>query len=364
MKFDTIAYMQWAKTQPYNDPALLDFASSGMPYPAKRFDELGIDTSRLPIWGANSYGYAVFREAIAARYRVKPENIFSAHGTSMANFVLLSLLTRNHRAIIIEHPVYECLSAPAESLGLKVLRLERLESEGWRYPLERAKKLAIQKNGGVFLLTNPHNPTGIFTPPEELDSLADSHKDVLVIVDEVYREWLPGEEGKTSALSRPNIIATSSLTKIWGLGPLRAGWMIAEEQWIKDAYRAFDHLSVVHPFAADWLAGEVARSEGLLDRLRMKNLESLEHSRQEVNYFLKKHLGHSIHTVMPIGGGIAFWRFTGMGGDAAAKELLEKFNILVAPGSFFGSPNHVRVGWTKSPENTRQALARLDRWLK
>ena len=52
-----------------------------------------------------------------------------------------------------------------------------------------------------------------------------------LVVDEVYGDYAAagGRPGTASQLS-PNIIAISSLTKIYGLSTLRCGWIIASDE--------------------------------------------------------------------------------------------------------------------------------------
>lgn len=366
MRFGTIEYMQWAKTAfPDTRKGEADFVSSGMPLPARMLAELGIDGRDVPLAVDNMYGYAPFREGVAARYGVRPEEVLPALGTSMANFLLLAVLTDPGDRLLIEHPVYECLPAPARSLGLEVIDLPRREEAGWAIDVEEAASLARRHKARGILLSNPHNPSGTVMKDEQLTRLADAvGSGCFLIVDEVYREWTPGEEHRTAGLARPNLFATSSLTKVWGFGSLRAGWAIAPEKVVHRALRALDHVSVVHPAPGDWIAGEVVQRDGLLDDLLDRTREHLAAARMEVDGFLAGPRGGRIRTVMPPAGGFAFWRIEGMEGDEAARRLRVEAKVVTAPGGFFGAPDGMRVAWTRGRLAAAEALRRFGEWLE
>jgi len=71
-------YMHWAKTA---SKAPFNLATSGVgSFPLR---ELPFDFGTLEINGPNSYGYPPLKEAIARQYRVDPDCVVTAEGTSM-----------------------------------------------------------------------------------------------------------------------------------------------------------------------------------------------------------------------------------------------------------------------------------------
>ncbi len=106
--------MEFAKlrsTSQYN------LATSGMAaYPLAK---LGIDGDALEINGDNSYGYVPLKEAIAHRYRVGVENVVTAAGTSMANYLALAASADPGDEILVEQPTYELILRTADYLGLQ-----------------------------------------------------------------------------------------------------------------------------------------------------------------------------------------------------------------------------------------------------
>jgi aspartate/methionine/tyrosine aminotransferase len=56
----------------------------------------------------------------------------------------------------------------------------------------------------------------------------------------------------------------------------------------------------------------------------------------------------------------AFPRVVGVSDtEALARHLVERFDVGIVPGEFFGMPGHVRVGFGMEPARLAPALARL-----
>jgi aspartate/methionine/tyrosine aminotransferase len=256
------------------------------------------------------------------------------------------------------------MQAPVEALGGVVVPLVRREENGWRIPVEEAVDEVRNGAKGIFL-SNPHNPSGQYTGDEEMLALADAvGEQVWILVDEIYREWLEGQYRKTVALQRPNLFVTSSLTKVFGLSHLRAGWLLASSAVVKRAYRAFDYMAVVQPYMYEWVMGQVLGDDARLRRIRDDHRSSVVAARGVVDEFLAGPHGESFKAVMPDEGGFAFWRVRRGNGDAFREKLQRKGGVGVVPGRFFGTPNGFRISWTGGVERARAGLAAMGRFLE
>lgn len=366
MRFDTIPYMEWAKIgADHINPDNLNLATSGVPPLVDTLADLGVEAAEMPLSGPHAYGYPALRSAIADRYGVNSDNVLISQGTSMANFLVMAVQVNPGDVLLVETPVYECISYPARALGARIVPFERREEDGWKLNIEEMVSLAYATGARGIVLSNPHNPSGAFTSDADLLRLAEgTGKERFVLVDEVYREGRVNQAGRTCAMKAPNLFITSSLTKVWGFGDLRAGWAIAAHDVIKAAYRAYDHLGVINPFPTEWIAHQIISRDDLIGGLREKALELIKESRTHVDRFLgKRASGKKIRSVMPDGGGFAAWRIDGINGDLLAKRLYEEEGVIIVPGSNFGTSAHVRVSWTAGTDVVVQGLHRIDRWL-
>src|SRR5207244_6109647 len=100
------------------------------------------------------------------------------------------------------------------------------------------------------ILTNLHNPTSVLMPDSILRRYAEIARSVgaRVLVDEVYLECLY-EKFQTAFRYGPEFVVTSSLTKAYGLGGLRCGWILAEPELAKRMWKMKDLVdpSAAHP---------------------------------------------------------------------------------------------------------------------
>ena len=83
----------------------------------------------------------------------------------------------------------------------------------------------------VFVCT-PNNPTGTAIRRDELVEFLDEvPTDVLVVIDEAYREFDTAKDspdGLEFAMSRPNVVALRTLSKAYGLAGLRVGYAVGD----------------------------------------------------------------------------------------------------------------------------------------
>lgn len=365
MQFPQIPYMEWAKThEDAGFPVHCDLANSGMPTLPKSISDLGIDPENIPLAGNNSYGYQPLKERIAQRYGVDPNNVLTALGTSMSNFIVLASIIEPGDTVLVETPVYECLSYPPSALGAHIVGFERHESSDWRVEVDRIADLTKQNRAKAIFLSNPHNPSGAFDDDATLIALADAvDESCWLIVDEVYREWLDGEYGKTVALKRPNIITTTSLTKVWGLSSLRAGWAIGPESMMLKCYKTYDHMAVISPFPTDWIIAELFNQPEKMQEFRDRGVESVKKSRAIVDAFLTGPAAGRITGSMPSGGGFATLKLAGMSGAELADSLFREQGVNLVSGHFFGVPNGFRLSWTRGEEIVQEGLTRFTEWL-
>ena len=80
----------------------------------------------------------------------------------------------------------------------------------------------------VVFIANPNNPTGSYLPKGEIARLhAGLPKDVLLVLDQAYAEYLSPEDedgGLALAAANRNVLVTRTFSKIYGLAGERIGW--------------------------------------------------------------------------------------------------------------------------------------------
>jgi aspartate/methionine/tyrosine aminotransferase len=348
-------YMEWAKlcsTARYN------LANSGMA--SLPLAELGVGIEDLEINGPGGYGYEPLLRAIASRYRVPQESVVSAIGTSMANYLALAATTEPGDEVLIEQPAYEPLVSTARYLGLTVAHFQRRSKQDFAIDLADLERQLTSRTR-VIVITNLHNPTGALCPESTLREIAELARrhDAYVLADEVYLEMLFEIEPRTAFHVDPEcFLITNSLTKAYGLSGLRCGWVLARPDVARRMWRINDLHGVTFVHAGELLS--VVAFEKLSQvSTRMKSL--LKRNRELLRQFLN--FRDDLDCYWPEYGTIVFPRLRSGNAEQLCELLRVQFDTSVVPGSFFGCPEHFRIGVGASTEMVQEALQQLGKGL-
>ena len=97
-----------------------------------------------------------------------------------------------------------------------------------------AMRAAIRPDTRLVWMANPNNPTGTFIPYPVLKAFLQSlPKEVVVVLDEAYNEYIPAAEhvDTTPWVNEfPNLVLTRTFSKIYGLAGLRVGYALASAE--------------------------------------------------------------------------------------------------------------------------------------
>jgi aspartate/methionine/tyrosine aminotransferase len=346
-------YLEWARSQGNIKYSL---ALSGVPPCDVSLLSPSVDDFTMV--ADNEYGWLPLLERIAERYGVDAKNVVLAHGTSMANHLACAAVVEAGDHVLVESPAYDPLVAVPRYLGCQVDFFERRAKDGYALDVARVES-ALTRRTRLVVLSNLHNPTGAWINRAELESLADlaeSH-DFHVLVDEVYLEWIyasGSEPAYRSAINiSPRFVTTRSLTKVFGLAALRAGWILAEAA-LAIRLRRLNGLfasSMSHP--AERLAARAFdRAQMLLERQRRR----VESNRTIAAKFIESQ--PKLSWVRPEAGTVGFVRLEGGGVEVLVERLL-KNDSLVVPGRFFGVNDHFRIGFGMEQTHLEEGLKRL-----
>lgn len=348
-----IRYLAWMHT--FHPRAELDLGRSGAPdYPAAKLLEgasAELDDFEAP---------ARFRQAVADRYELPASEILPTNGASGAIWAAYAAVLGVGDEILVEEPTYEPIFAVAEGLGARVRRFRRPAHRGFELLVEEVLA-ELGPGTRAVALTNPHNPTALLAKNEILIELAREldRRGVHLVVGEVYRELVAPRT--TIRKLAPNVIVASSLTKAFGLGWARAGWLSAPPSILERANDALVHaLGMMSPSQA--AVGAIALSR--IDAIAAELSREQEGKRELVEAFARKHQATLIWSNPPPGSIFGFFR------DQRGQDLrtvieagLENEGLLVVPGSFFGHEAGFRLGFVEKRQRLSEGLRRLERVL-
>ena len=132
---------------------------------------------------------------------------------------------------------------------------------------------AVTPRTKLVVLANPNNPTGTAVHVDDVRRLLQRvSDDVLVVVDEAYREFVIADLGdpvRDLQPDHPNVVVLRTFSKAYGLAALRTGYAIADPSVVAELDKvlipfAVNHLAQVASLAAIAAEAEVREVIGRL----------------------------------------------------------------------------------------------------
>lgn len=207
-----------------------------------------------------------------------------------------------------------------------------------------AMAAAIAADTRVVFIANPNNPTGTFVPGAELEAfLGKVPKDVLVVLDEAYTEYLaPAQRYDSIAwLARfPNLLVSRTLSKAYGLAGLRVGYAIAHPE-VADLMNR-----VRQPFNVSSVALAAAEAALADDEFLAR---SAELNRRGMVQLTEAFAAMGLAWI-PSAGNFVSVR---VGDAAGVNAALLRQGVIVRPIAGYGMPEWLRVSIGLPEENAR-----------
>lgn len=170
------------------------------------------------------------KNALSEKYAVNSDQIILGNGSNdVLELAARVFLKPGTSAVFSQHAfaVYPLVTQATGATGIVV------PAKNYGHDID-AMLDAITPETRMVFIANPNNPTGTFVPaPDILRFLKRVSRDVLVILDEAYNEYLPdiSRTDTTKWLhSFPNLLITRTFSKIYGMAGIRIGFGFAHTQ--------------------------------------------------------------------------------------------------------------------------------------
>ena len=303
-----------------------------------------------------------FKQILMEIYGCGIDNIVTTSGGTQANFLVFLATLQKKDKFIIEQPGYQPMWLTPQMLGgRKIPWLRRFEDD-FRLDVDALKNL-ITNRTKLIVLTNPHNPTGVVADRKfEIKKIAEiaQAKGIYVLIDEIFLDGT--DVPQVSAYGLPNVIITSSMTKVYGLGGQRTGWIIAPPE-----IAAQCQIAKVHANGSTSYVGELMNAYALRNarKLLMQRFTKLSVSNFQV---LSKWMDANqdiVEWVRPHGGIMCFPKYrVNMSSIELCHKLLDDHGVMVNPGEYFNMDGHIRLCYTCEEDVLRGGLNALGKGLK
>jgi aspartate/methionine/tyrosine aminotransferase len=308
-------------------------------------------------------GSPELRAAVAARYeRLAPEDVLTLAAAEEGIFIAYHALLAPGDHVIVESPCYGSAIELAHSTGADVSLWQRRYEDGWAHDLDELERLLRPETKLVYI-NSPHNPTGTQMPRATLARLVEllAERSTVLFSDEVYQglEHDPADRLPSACEIYPRAISLNTVSKAYGLPGLRIGWLACRERALLDRITELKLYTTICSSAPSELLVALALRHG--DRLVARSRQLVLGNLPFLDDLLARR-GELFEWVRPTAGPIGFPRVAGdFDVQAWCEEIAERAGVLLLPGSVYGQPRHVRVGFGRA--NLAQAIARLDGYL-
>jgi threonine-phosphate decarboxylase len=151
-----------------------------------------------------------------------------------------------------------------------------LESPSFQLDVDRFAQQAGSCGAEIAVVLNPNNPTSLAVPKVDLIRLTEqlAEKDILLIIDESFIDFTghaPDITMEPEIEQYQNLAIIKSLSKCYGIGGLRLGYLVTDNHQLADAVREELPIWNINGFAEMFLR--------LAPRYRRQFIQSCQHVR-------------------------------------------------------------------------------------
>ncbi|MEM6848163.1 MAG: histidinol-phosphate transaminase [Pseudomonadota bacterium] len=277
----------------------------------------------------------ILRDTIAATYGLHADRIICGNGSDeILAMIANAYLSAGDEAVFTEHAflVYRIVTLAAGATPV-VVPETNLSAD------VDAVLAAMTPRTKVVFLANPNNPTGSYTPHQDVKRLREGMPEgALLVLDAAYAEYVRRNDydaGIELVATRDDTIMTRTFSKIHGLAALRLGWAYGPPNVIDALHRVRGPFNVN---AAALAAGTAAmRDREHVERAVEHNNGWLPRLRDEITA-----LGFG---VPPSVGNFVLIDFAPVAGADAgdADTFLGERGIILRRVSAYGLPHMLRM---------------------
>jgi histidinol-phosphate aminotransferase len=174
--------------------------------------------------------------AIAAKFKVKPENIVLGGGSQEILKNAVRAFTSPTRGLVTGSPSFENCPGTAKKLGHPIAEI-KVDSA---FRLDLDAMIAASKGAGLVFFNNPNNPTatvhGAKAVSEFVARIRQSSPEAVILIDEAYHDYVTEPSYQSAvplALETPNVFVTRTFSKAYGMAGMRVGYAIGRVETIK-----------------------------------------------------------------------------------------------------------------------------------
>lgn len=325
-------------------------------------------------YSANA-GIVPLREAVAASlkkdsglaYDPETEITITVGGMGALFLTLKSLINPGDEVIICEPHWTNYVQQVQMCDGVPVLVVCKEEND-FMLDVEDLRRAVTEKTK-VIILNSPSNPTGAVLDHETLEGIAEIAKanDLAVISDEVYKtivyDGLEYESISSLPGMKDHTIVVNSFSKGYAMTGWRVGYAAGPAFIIDNITKLQEDVAACAAMPCQYAALEALTGPQDFNQYMVaKYKERRDKMIERLNNI------PGISCKAPKGTFYAFANIKGLGmsSDAFANKLLEEKQVVVVPGTAFGSggEGYIRLSYATSMEQIEEGLDLIEAFAK
>ena len=173
------------------------------------------------------------RRQISKKFQCAEDRIICGAGSDEVIQMLCQLFLNPKDEVILPQYSFLMYRIYAKIVGAKVIFAKE---NNFKVSIPEIIKNVSKKTKIVFL-ANPNNPTGTYLTSSELLELRKKlRKNILLVVDDAYAEYMKNNDYKSGLKlfkNKQNVFILRTFSKIYGLSSLRVGWGYGSKKIIK-----------------------------------------------------------------------------------------------------------------------------------
>ena len=223
------AYVPGARPDAASAVKIAKLSSNELPFPPQ---DAVVEAITRAVAGVNRYPEMTgetLTQALAHRWDVEVEQVVVGNGSVALIQHLLDAVCQPGDEVVIPWRSFEAYPICVAVAGARAVRVPLTPDARHDVP---AMLAAITPRTRVVMVCTPNNPTGtILTARELAELVAGVPRDVVVLVDEAYLDFVTAPEvgdALTLLAGAPNLVVSRTFSKAHALAGMRVGYLVCE----------------------------------------------------------------------------------------------------------------------------------------
>lgn len=310
---------------------------------------------RHPIFGYTRWDHHTYKESIKNWFEKNQETQIEedwiVYSPSVVYTIgtIIRLLTHPGECIATFTPMYDAFFNTIEANGRQLAPVTiQSADQDYRIDWNTLEIILAQEKTKIFLLTNPHNPTGHLFNKSELTKLVEICQEyhVFIISDDIHRDMIIGDRQYVpiTDITTKNVVLCCSNTKTFNTPGLIGAYALIPNNELKTQYllslKQKDALSSASILGIETTIAGYNGSQDYVDELT----QYLRRNYCILSEFLRNEIP-DIKFKIPDATYLAWMNVSGL--NLASTEIQEKLinqgRVGIMPGTIYGNNHYLRM---------------------